>query len=267
MKSVHDFFRKKANNQKIAMITCYDYTSASIVDKTNVDVVLVGDSGIMTMYGAPNTIYASIDHLVFYTEAVANGINNKFIISDLPFLGCRKSKTITLNNIERLIKAGAHAIKIEGATGNLEIIQHIVESGIPIMGHLGLTPQHFHQLGGFKVQAKNNDSAETLFQHAKQMEEAGCFSIVLECIPENVAERITEALQIPTIGIGAGAKTDGQVLVFQDLLGLQNEFHPKFLKQYLNGEELFKDSINHYVEDVQLKRFPTKAHCYLADGD
>jgi 3-methyl-2-oxobutanoate hydroxymethyltransferase len=265
MKSVLEFQHKKQQGQKITMITCYDYTSACIVEKTQADCVLVGDSAAMVMHGETNTIQASIEQIAMHTRSVAKGINNKLIVADMPFLSYRKSLSETMEAVNTLLCAGAQAIKLEGVQGNLETITHIVESGVPVMGHIGLTPQHIHTLGGFKVQGKGRQAQSMMVDQARLLEASGCFSLVLECIPMHLAKAITEAVTIPTIGIGAGPDTDGQVLVFHDLLGLQSTFKPKFVKSYLNGEALFVNSINQYVEEVQGEVFPSSDYAYQGD--
>lgn len=263
MINVHEFQKMKQKNEKIVMVTCYDFSSAKIITKTDVDCILVGDSLAMVIHGYATTTNATVEMMVLHTQAVARGINNKFIIADLPFMSYRKSLRDTVCAVEKLIQAGAHAVKLEGATGNLETIKHIVESGVPVMGHIGLTPQHIHALGGFKVQGKITTAQQQLIQQAKSLEEAGCFSIVLECVPADLAQKITQHLTIPTIGIGAGPKTDGQVLVMHDLLGLQTAFKPKFLKQYLSGEKIFQESINNYAMEVKTERYPLQdIHTY-----
>ena len=266
MKNIHEFLKKKQGRKKITMITCYDYTSAKIVNHSKIDCILVGDTSIMLMHGEKNTTQADIKIIETHTRAVSKGAFNKFIVADLPFMSYRKSLSQTMENVEKLIRAGAQAIKLEGAVGNLETIKYITDSGIPVMGHIGLTPQHFHALGGFKIQGKHGQEAVKLLEEAKALEKSGCFAIVLECVPSDVAKKISQALLIPTIGIGAGPDTDGQVLVFHDLLGLQSDFKPKFLKTYLNGEELFIKSINQYVSDVQLHIFPGVEHSYEGEA-
>lgn len=262
MYPIFEFQKKKIMQEKISMITCYDFTSAKIIDKTNIDCVLIGDSVSMVMHGCCDTTGATMEMMALHTQAVARGIKNKFIITDLPFASYRKSLNKTISAMEILIRAGAHAVKLEGADGNLNHIRHAVESGIPVMGHLGLTPQHVNTLGGFKVQGKDEFSQNKLFNDAKLLEEAGCFSIVLECIPAELAKQITNSLTISTIGIGAGQHTDGQVLVMHDLLGLQTTIQPKFLKQYFNAESAFTDSINCFVSEVKAKQYPDIEHCY-----
>lgn len=272
MKTIEIFASKKNCQQKISMITCYDYTSATIVAQTSVDCVLVGDSASMVMLGHPNTTHATVDEIILFTQAVARGLKvhtltestleSKFIIADMPFMSYRRSLSSSIDVVTRLVQAGAQAVKLEGVDGNLELIQHLVQSGVPVMGHIGLTPQHIHSLGGFKVQGRKRSSHEAIIKQAMALEQAGCFSVILECMPYQLAKLITDKLTIPTIGIGAGIHTDGQVLVFQDLLGLQTQFRPKFVKQYLNGANLFKSSIERFVTEVAGSEFPQSSHHY-----
>lgn len=260
--TVPDFYLKKQASEKIAMITCYDHWSAQIIAQTDVDCVLVGDSVAMVMHGYPNTVPATTEMMVFHTQAVARGAANKFIIADMPFLAHRKGLRSTMNAVQALMQAGAQAIKIERAEGNLKLIAHIVASGVPVIGHLGMTPQSVHQMGGFQAQGKSADAEEILIKHAAQLEEAGCFALVLECIPAALAKTITNELNIPTIGIGAGPDVDGQVLVLQDMLGMNPVFKPKFLKTYLDGFTLIQSALNEFAGEVKAKKFPRKEHCY-----
>lgn len=262
MNTITDLVAKKKSKEKITMITCYDYTSATIINDTNIDCVLVGDSAAMVMHGQKDTTNISIEKMAWLTESVARGLKNKLLIGDMPFMSYRKDRNYTVDAATKLIQAGAQAIKLEGAKGNLESITHLVESGIPVMGHIGLTPQLIHTLGGFKVQGKNADSRAEIIEQAKQLTNAGCFSLVIECTLPDIAKEITESIDIPTIGIGAGCDTDGQVLVWQDLLGLQTDFKPKFVKHYLNGKELITASINNYVAEVHDLTFPGSEHTY-----
>jgi 3-methyl-2-oxobutanoate hydroxymethyltransferase len=257
-----DFRKKKAAGEKITVVTCYDYTSAAILDKTSIDCLLVGDSLAMTMHGFRDTLSATVEMMALHTAAVCRGAKDKFIVGDLPFLSYRSSLDENVAAVRALMQAGAHAVKLEGASGNAEFIAHLVHSGVPVMGHLGLTPQFINQLGGYKVQGKTDESAARLLKEALALEEAGCFSLVLECVPAAVAAHITQQLKIPTIGIGAGADTDGQVLVFQDLLGLNTEFKPRFVKHFLNGAEVFAKAIEAYAKAVKTKEFPGHEHRY-----
>lgn len=255
--TVHDFQRMKNANQKISMVTCYDYTSAKILSQTSIDCVLVGDSVAMTVHGYSTTVAATIPLMLPHIQAVAKGAPNKFIVGDMPFCSYRKSLSKSMQAVEALMRAGAHAIKLEGADEhNLMLVSHIVNSGVPVMGHVGLTPQSVHALGGFKVQGRDEKAANKIKNQAKLLEEAGCFAIVLEGMPCTLAKEITASVHIPTIGIGAGPMTDGQVLVFQDMLGLYHDLKPKFVKTYLNGFELFQQALNQYDQEVKSGVFP-----------
>lgn len=260
--NVLDFYKMKQANEKITMMTCYDYTSARILAHTDIDCMLVGDSAAMTMHGYKDTIPATIDMMVYHVAAVRRGAPDKFIIGDLPFLSFRKSLNKNMHDAQQLMQAGACALKLEGAKGNLNLIRHMVDSGVPVMGHLGLTLQHMHILGGFKVQGKSAESQLRLKEEALALQEAGCFAVVLECMPSDLATEITQSLMIPTIGIGAGPNTDGQVLVFQDALGLNIDFKPKFVKQFTNGYEQVKSAVAQYVDAVKTGEFPKHEHCY-----
>jgi 3-methyl-2-oxobutanoate hydroxymethyltransferase len=254
--NVLDFQACKVRKEKIVMLTCYDYTSARIVQDSDIDVILVGDSAAMVMHGHGTTIPADVEMMCRHIESVARGTKDKFIVGDMPFLSFRQSLTDNMRAVASVMKAGAHAVKLEGIEGNADTIAHAVKSGVPVMGHLGLTPQSVNQLGGYRVQGRGDRAAETLRQEAIACQEAGCFSLVLECVPEELAAEITASLDIPTIGIGAGARTDGQVLVMQDLLGLSTDFKPKFVRHYLDGRRLLRDAFNAYTRDVKAGQFP-----------
>lgn len=261
--NIQDFQKKKMKNEKITFVTCYDYTSAKIVEASDVDCVLVGDSLAMTMHGHETTIPATMDMMVLHTQAVARAIKKKFIVGDMPFLSYRKSLSESMTAIQALMQAGAQAVKLEGLDGNVALINHIAESGIPVMGHIGLMPQSVHALGGYRVQGREEHAAKDLVEQAKLLEEAGCFAMVLEGMPAALARRITEAIQIPTIGIGAGPYTSGQVLVWQDMLGMDNNLNIKFVKRYFNGFEMIKNSLNAYHREVKDIQYPNlKEHCY-----
>lgn len=262
MKSVLDFQKKKTAGEKITMITCYDYSFAKIAGESQVDALLVGDSSVQVMHGHTTTLNATTALIALHTRAVARGAPNKFLVADMPFLSTRKGLRHSMDQVQKLMQAGAHAVKIENADGHLELIRHIVESGVPVMGHLGLTPQSIHQLGGPKVQGKAPEAAEKILRDALDLEKAGCFSLVLECVPSELAGRISKQLRIPTIGIGAGVQADGQVLVLQDLLGMNREFRPKFLKKYLDGFDIISGALNAYVTEVKSSAFPGPEHSY-----
>lgn len=256
------FLDKKKNKEKISMITCYDYSFAQIINDTDIDCILVGDSGSMLMHGLPNTIHADTAMMAMHIAAVSRGAPKKFVVGDLPFLSYRKSLTANMNNVEVLMKAGSEALKLEGAFGNLKFISHLVHSGVPIMGHLGLTPQSVHTLGGHKVQGREKEAQIQILEQAKQLEDAGCFALVLECVPSSLAKKITDSLHIPVIGIGAGPEVDGQVLVLQDLLGFNDGFKPKFLKKYFNANQVLKNVFNDYHKEVVTQIFPTSKESY-----
>ncbi|MGZ5279457.1 MAG: 3-methyl-2-oxobutanoate hydroxymethyltransferase [Pseudobdellovibrionaceae bacterium] len=259
---IHDFALKKQKGQKISMLTCYDYTFARIVSDSEIDVLLVGDSLAMVMHGHATTLNATVNLMALHTAAVARGASNKFIVGDLPFLSFRKDLGSNMTAIGKVMRAGANAVKLEGAKGNLDLVRHTVDSGVPVMGHLGLTPQSVNQLGGFKVQGKDKKDHEEILKDALALEKAGCFSLVLECVPADLALEVSKALKIPTIGIGAGVGCDGQVLVLQDMLGMNKEFHPKFLRTYFKGFEDLKNAFNQYHRDVVTEKFPSKEESY-----
>ena len=261
--NILDFKRKKDQKTKISMLTCYDYPSACTIAESTIDCVLVGDSVAMAVHGHHSTIMATIDMMVLHTAAVARGLQHQFLISDLPFLCHRASLSETIGHVKALLQAGANAIKIEGGDHDVyQTIRHLVTSGIPVMGHIGLTPQSIHQLGGYKIQGKEQEQASQLLHQAHQLEAAGCFALVIECVPTQVAHDITKNLTIPTIGIGAGASTDGQVLVWHDLLGLQTHFKPRFVKQFAQGKEVLLTAINTYAEQVKHSHFPAIEHAF-----
>lgn len=262
MKSVLEFAGKKLKKEKISMVTCYDYGFAKILAQSNIDTILVGDSLAQVIHGFPNTLHATIEMMSLHTAAVARGASNKFIVADMPFMSTRKGLESAMNDVQKLMVAGAHAIKIENADGHAELIKHIVESGVPVMGHLGLTPQSIHQLGGPKIQGRSQSQAEKLMQDALILQQAGCFALVLECIPTLLAEKVTQSLSIPTIGIGAGAETDGQVLVLNDLLGMSPDFNPKFLKKFHSGFDQTLVALNQYATEVVQKTFPKPENAY-----
>lgn len=261
---ITDFKRKKLLNEKISMLTCYDYPSAvTVADSALLDCLLVGDSVAMAVHGHKSTVMATMDMMVLHTEAVARGLGEQFLISDLPFLSHRVSLADTVQNVKRLFQAGAQAVKIEGGDSHTcETIRHLVQSGLPVIGHIGLTPQSVHQLGGYRIQGKESAQAADLLLQAKNLEAAGCAALVIECVPRQLAKIITAALSIPTIGIGAGEATDGQVLVWQDMLGLQNTFKPRFLKQYAQEKETILAAVNAYALDVRKSHFPAEEHAF-----
>ena len=259
---VQDFALKKREGVPISMVTCYDSWSAALIAETDIDCVLVGDSLAMVVYGYDTTLPADIDTMAAHTAAVRRGMPDKFLIGDLPFLSYRKGLDVAVGNVGKLMSAGANAVKLEGAAGNIELVHHLVESGVPVMGHLGLTPQSVHQLGGFKVQGRGEEAAARLAEQARALEDAGCFALVLEAVPAEVAGEVTAVLGIPTIGIGAGCRVDGQVLVLQDLLGVNTAFRPKFVRTWLDGSRLIRNALQAYHNDVTSGTFPNGEESY-----
>jgi len=262
MMSILDFKKMRSNNRKISMVTCYDYWSAQIIAKSEIDCILVGDSLSMVMHGHSTTIPATVEIMALHVKAVTKGSNDKFVIGDLPFCSYRKDLCSSMQAVEQIMQSGAQAIKLEGVIGNESLIEHIVNSGIPVMGHIGLTPQSVHQLGGFRVQGKDEKTANSLIEQALTLEKLGCFAIVIECVPCALAKTITAQLSIPTIGIGAGPHVSGQVLVLHDLLGLQDKPKTKFGKNYLNGHALITKALNDFNAEVKNELFPSNEHSY-----
>lgn len=257
IKNIHHFKKMKVINEKISMISCYEYWSARILEKSQVDCLLVGDGVGMVVYGYNSTVHTTMEMMVRHIEAVRRGAPTLFIVGDMPFGSFRRGTTYAFDCATELIKAGANAVKVEGVDGHEDVIKHLVESGIPVMGHLGLTPQTINQIGGHKVQGRDSAQSEKMLIDAKKLEKLGAFSLVLECVPEFLAKKITNDITIATIGIGAGAHCDGQVLVLHDLLGVDSSFYPKFLKKYEDSSTKSTNSINKFVTDVKTGLFPT----------
>jgi len=235
IRSPDDFAAAKAAGRKLVMVTSYDAWSSRLLAESGVDCLLVGDSAMMVVHGEKDTLGATPELMALHTRAVTRGSGATFVVADMPFLAARKGAAHALDCAALLMRAGAHAVKIEGAQGHLPVIRHLVESGIPVMGHLGLTPQWVRGFGGFKVQGRAPEAAGQLREDALALEQAGAFALVLECIPQDLAAAVTAALHVPTIGIGAGAGCDGQVLVLQDLLGLNPGFQPRFARRFADG--------------------------------
>lgn len=249
------------------MLTAYDYPTALLVDRAGIDMILVGDSVGMVVLGYETTVPVTMDEMIHHTKAVTRGARFALVVGDMPFMSYNTSEKDAITNAGRFIKeAGASAIKLEGGTSVKTIVQAIVSAGIPVMGHIGLTPQTISQLGGFKVQAKTAEAAKKIIDDAKALEEAGAFSIVLEAIPAEIAGRITRSVNIPTIGIGAGIECDGQVLVYQDMIGLFDRFVPKFVKQYGQVGEIMLNSFKQFKEEVEKGIFPGKEHSFRIEG-
>jgi 3-methyl-2-oxobutanoate hydroxymethyltransferase len=258
---------RKGDGTPLVMLTAYDTPSARIADEAGVDIILVGDSVAMVVLGYEDTLSVTIDDIAHHTAAVARAKPKAMVVADMPWMSYHVSREETVRNAAALMRAGASAVKLEGGHKRLDMIGAILDAEIPVMGHLGLTPQSIHMMGGFKVQAKEFDAARLLLDDAVALAEAGCFSIVLECVPDAVATMVTEAVPVPTIGIGAGANCDGQVLVFHDLLGLNAGRPPKFVRRYadLRGDAI--TAVAAFADDVRSGRYPSEAETYhFADG-
>lgn len=259
MKSILDFARAKREERPLVIIAAYDALMARLLATTDVDAILVGDSAAMVVHGFPSTIHATPEMMCTHTAAVRRGAPAALVIADMPFLSVRQGRDAAVQAAGALMQAGANAVKIEGVTGHADFIAHLVGSGIPVMGHLGLTPQSVHQLGGHRLQGRTPEAAARLQAESRELEKLGAFSVVLECVPAALAAEISGELTIPTIGIGAGPSTDGQVLVLADLLGLDPEFRPRFVRRYLEGHEAVKVAVDAFVADVRAVRFPARA--------
>ncbi|MCX6142486.1 MAG: 3-methyl-2-oxobutanoate hydroxymethyltransferase [Ignavibacteriales bacterium] len=260
--NILDIQKMKAEGTKLTMVTCYDYSFARIIAQTGIDIVLVGDSVAMVVHGHPTTLHATTEMMSLHTAAVARGVPNKFLITDLPFPKHRQGIPEAMSCVDALMKAGAQAVKIEGCEGHEDVVRHIVGSGIPVMGHLGLLPQSVNRLGGYRVQGRDNKSHERLLDQALSLEAAGCFSVVLECVPATIAGEITKRLRIPTIGIGAGPQVDGQVLVLHDLLGMTMDLQPRFVRRFLNGADRIAEALNTFHDEVKRGMFPAEKESY-----
>ena len=256
MNTVFELAAAKAEGRKIVVVTSYDSWSARLLADSPVDCLLVGDSALMVMHGQRDTLGATVELMAMHTRAVSKGAPDKLIVTDMPFLSARKGIHFALDAAGEMMRAGAHAVKIEGARGHLEVIRHLVETGIPVMGHLGLQPQSVYAVGGHKVQARTPAAAAALLREARDLEKAGACSVVLECIPRKLAARVTKALDIPTIGIGAGPECDGQVLVLHDLLGLNPAFQPRHARRFAEGAAVFREGIDDFARAVQRGQFP-----------
>lgn len=253
----------KHKGEKISMLTAYDFTMARIVDQAGIDVILVGDSASNVMAGYDTTVPMTLDHMIYHSSCVVRGVERALIIADLPFMSYQVTSKEALISAGRMMKeAGVHGVKLEGGKPIVETVRKIVDAGIPVMGHLGLTPQSIYKFGTYKVRAKEQKEADELLEDAKRLEEAGCFSIVLEKIPAELARKVTAKLSIPTIGIGAGADCDGQVLVLHDMLGLNKEFNPRFLRRYADLNTTITSSVRQYIGDIKKGEFPNKDEQY-----
>lgn len=253
----------KRRGEKISMLTAYDFTMARIIDSAGIDIILVGDSASNVMAGHETTLPITMDQMIYHTSTVVRGAQRALVLADLPFMSYQVTPEEALQNAGRMMKeAGAHAVKLEGGAPMVSTIRKIVDAGIPVMGHLGLTPQSIYKFGTYKVRATETQEADQLLEDSLALQNAGCFGIVLEKIPAGLAKRVTESLSIPTIGIGAGAECDGQVLVMHDLLGLTKDFKPRFIRRYLELHETIGNAVHSYVRDVKNKTFPSKDEQY-----
>jgi 3-methyl-2-oxobutanoate hydroxymethyltransferase len=261
--TVLDIYKKKAEGKKITMLTAYDYPTAQIVDQAGIDMILVGDSLGMVVQGVSSTLPVTMDEMIYHTKMVARAASSAMVVGDMPFLSYQTHKAEAVRNAGRFLKeAGAEAVKLEGGTQMAEAIRAIVNAGIPVVAHIGLTPQYVHTLGGFKVQGKDEAAREKVLADARAVEEAGAFSVVLEAIPAPLAKEIHGILHIPTIGIGAGPDCDGQVLVIHDLLGLFDRFTPKFVKKYANLKDIALKAVKEYKQEVETGKFPSEEHSF-----
>ena len=267
-KTVTTLQQQKLEGRRISMLTCYDYTTACLMEAAGVDTVLIGDSLGMTMLGYDDTLPVTMEDMIHHTAAVSRGLKNTFLIADMPFMSYQTSIYDAVTNAGRLMKEGhAQAVKLEGGAKVCEQIEAITKADIPVVAHLGLTPQSVNAFGGFKVQGKNEAQAKQILEDALAVEKAGAFMVVLECIPEKLAALITKRLSIPTIGIGAGAGCDGQVLVYQDMLGMFEGIKPKFVKQFAQIGKEMKEAFSAYDEAVKAGEYPSKEHSFAIDDD
>jgi len=263
LKSTDAFKKMKVSGEPIAMVTAYDYPAARLAEEADVDMILVGDSLGNVVLGYESTVSVTMDDMILHTKAVTRGAKDTFIVTDMPFMSYHLSKSDTLENARRIVQeGGAHAVKLEGAGEVVTMIESLTAAGVPVVAHLGLTPQSVGVLGGYKVQGKEAGAAQRLIEDSKQVEAAGAFSLVLECVPHQLAAHITNELSIPTIGIGAGSKTDGQVLVYHDIVGYGFGRSPKFVKQYADVSGTIREALTQYVNDVRTLNFPEEQHTY-----
>jgi len=264
--TIHTLRKMKERGEKITMLTAYDATFARLLDESHVDILLVGDSLGMVIQGHDTTLPVTLDEIIYHTRAVARGARRAQVVGDMPFMSYQSSIETALDHAGRLIKeGGASAIKLEGGAQHAELVSRMTACGIPVMGHIGLTPQSVHQMGGFKIQGREDGGAARLIADAKALEEAGAYSIVLEGIPTEIAKQVTEAVSVPTIGIGAGPDCDGQVLVIYDLLGMDDEFKPKFVRRYEHLATRIRTAVDAYVGDVKDGAFPSEQESFFID--
>lgn len=260
--------KQKENGEKITMLTAYDYSTAKLMDESGINMILVGDSLGMVMLGYDDTVSVTMEDMIHHTAAVSRGTENAMVVADMPFMSYQTSVYDAVVNAGRLMQQGrCNAVKLEGGQIMCPQIKAITEASIPVVAHIGLTPQSVNAIGGFKVQGKSEEAARKLIEEAKAVEEAGAFAVVLECVPAKLAQLISETISIPTIGIGAGAGCDGQVLVYQDMLALFSDFKPKFVKHFADAGSVMKAGFKAYIEEVQAGTFPAEEHTFKIDDD
>lgn len=261
--TTHQLLEMKRQGEKISMLTAYDFSIARILDEAEIDVLLVGDSASNVIAGHETTLPITLDQMIYHAAAVIRAVKKALVVVDIPFGSYQGNSSEALRSAIRIMKeSGAHAVKVEGGKEIGESVTRILSAGVPVMGHLGLTPQSIYKFGTYTVRAKNQEEAEKLFEDAKELERLGCFAIVVEKIPEELAQKIAGELSIPVIGIGAGRYVDGQVLVSHDMLGINNDFHPRFLRKYANLHKVIHDAVKSYIEDVKYLDFPSKDERY-----
>lgn len=261
--TTHKLLEMKQAGEKIAMLTAYDFSMARIFDEAQIDILLVGDSASNVMAGHETTLPITLDQMIYHAQSVVRAVNRCFVVVDLPFGSYQGNSREALNSAIRIMKeSGAHGIKLEGGREVKESVERILSAGIPVMGHLGLTPQSIYKFGTYSVRAKEEAEANRLIEDAKMLENCGCFAVVLEKIPASLGEKVSKQIEIPVIGIGAGGGVDGQVLVMHDLLGITKDFSPRFLRRYLNLYDDIKKAVEHYVQDVRSRDFPNEKEQY-----
>lgn len=261
--TTHQLQMMKTRGEKIAMLTAYDYSMARIVDEAGIDVILVGDSASNVMAGHETTLPITLDQMIYHASSVVRAISRAFVIVDIPFGSYQGNSSEALKSSIRIMKeSGAHGVKVEGGEEIQQSVERIVNAGVPVMGHLGLTPQSIYQFGTYTVRAKEKAEAEKLLRDAKILEESGCFAIVLEKVPADLAKEVSSQINIPTIGIGAGGGTDGQVLVLHDMLGITKDFQPRFLRRYADLANIMNDAVGHFIKDVKSNDFPNEDESY-----
>ena len=261
--TTHQLQEMKKRGEKISMLTAYDYSMARILDQAGIDVLLVGDSASNVMAGNETTLPITLDHMIYHAQGVVKAISRAFVVVDIPFGSYQGNSKLALESAIRIMKeSGAHSVKMEGGEEIKESVERVLSAGVPVMGHLGLTPQSIYKFGTYTVRAKEEEEADKLLRDAKILEETGCYAIVLEKIPRDLAKKVSESISIPTIGIGAGPDCDGQVLVVHDMLGITQEFKPRFLRQYANLSQVITEATSNYIKDIKAGDFPSEGESY-----